>query len=363
MFNRMLARLRQWAAPQQAGDGWTVQWSDSGQQFLVSSDETILQAALRQGIDWPYQCRVGGCASCKCQLLQGKVRQLTESAYVLSAEELDQHYVLACQSVPKSPLVVRLPADVRCPPPSAMTAEVLSVRPLTADIVSVRLRCRQPLFFRAGQYAELCLLGLPKRPYSFSQACPVGGCYEPEFFIRIEPEGLVSRALARAVPGQPLTLTGPFGSFQLVQASTETPLLLVAGGSGLAPLLSLLQQARSEHCQRPVTLFFAARSAADLYVGAFLEELQTQWPGSFTLIPVLSREPANSAWTGVRGDLCVVISDWLAAEPTRLSAQLYVCGSPSLVDAVLRQARCSGMEASQLFADSFVPQSVLERAE
>ena len=99
---------------------WAVQIVDADQQFFAKPDETILQAALRQGIDWPNRCRVGSCASCKCQLVQGKVQQLTDSAYVLSADELSQHYVLACQSVVKSPLQVRLPKSL----PSGRAADV-----------------------------------------------------------------------------------------------------------------------------------------------------------------------------------------------------------------------------------------------
>ena len=113
MFNDFWQCLRQWRGSRRHPDGLEIKLADSGQTFFAQQDETILQAALRHGIAWPHHCRVGGCGRCKCQVQQGKVRQLTESAYVLSVDELDQHYVLACQSMAKSPLLLRLPADAR----------------------------------------------------------------------------------------------------------------------------------------------------------------------------------------------------------------------------------------------------------
>ena len=337
-----------------------IQFESDGQAHQtieVSDKETILSAALRQGIPFPHSCRVGGCATCKCQLREGKVKELTESAYVLSEQELDQGYILACQSVPRTDLTIRLEqAQVPGPSPGAQTlcGRVTDQRRLTHDISALRLRLEQPLRYAAGQYALLSVPGIvdEARSYSFATPSTRSGRSDVEFFIRQVPGGAMSGWAQGAVPDTPISLQGPFGDFYLREG--QQPILCIAGGSGLAPLKALLEDALQQHNSRPVVLLFGARTQADLYCLEELAHLQQHWAGDFTFVPVLSEEPSSSPWGGQRG----LVTDVLA-QHTRPNAQAYLCGPPAMVDAAEAQLQALGVPAEQIFSDKFLDKSSL----
>jgi 3-phenylpropionate/trans-cinnamate dioxygenase ferredoxin reductase subunit len=338
----------------------TVSIEGLDKAFLAEKKETLLQTVLREGVAFPHSCRVGGCATCKCRLVSGKVKELTESAYVLSEEELAQGYILACQSVPKTPVTLAL--DQAWLPQSVhsvvrVKGVINAVDKLTHDIVRLQINLEQPLSWKAGQYALLRIPGRfdEGRSYSFATAAKPGGQSEVVFFIRQVPGGAFStwiQSLERV--GEGVQLEGPFGDFYLRQS--DAPMLCIAGGSGLAPLMALLEHAMQIQVRRDLVLLFGARTEKDLYCLEAIARIASNWSGSsFCFIPVLSEELAESAWSGARGWVTEVIdSVW------RPDAQVYMCGPPPMLDAAEARLKALGTAQNQIFADRFTDRSSLK---
>lgn len=313
----------------------------------VQPRETLLQAALRQGVAFPHSCRVGGCATCKCRLLEGRVKELTETGYVLSGEELDRGFILACQAVPQTP--VRVEVDLS----TAATrrrfkGRILAQTRLTTDITELRVQLDEGVAYRAGQYAEISVDTLPgvARAYSFATAPRPDG--QVSFFVRHVPGGRFSGVIhAEDLRGQGLTLDGPLGEFWIRPA--ETPLLMIAGGSGLAPILAMLEALQQERSQRPVTLLFGARTQSDLYRLEALEALAKQALAPFRFLPILSAEPEGSTWSGARG----LVTDFLP-EVSLAGAHAYLCGPPAMIDRALPLLLAQGLSRDTIHADRFV---------
>ncbi|MGL4315720.1 MAG: 2Fe-2S iron-sulfur cluster-binding protein [Pseudomonas sp.] len=318
----------------------------NGTGIEVLPRETLLQAALRQGIDFPHSCRVGGCASCKCRLVEGRVRELTESGYILSDAELDAGYILACQSVPRGD--VRIEVDLaRQQARRQVRGKVVAQERLTHDITRLVIRLDDSLAYQAGQYAELTLDCLPGQPRSFSFASPVQADARISFFIRKVPGGLFTGLVdEQSLLGQGVTVAGPLGDFHL--RPSESALLLIAGGSGLAPLLAMLQDALASGCQRPVSLLFGAREECDLYALDAIAALAAQWRAPFRFVPVLSAAAADAPWQGARG----LVTTQLAAllEP---GAHAYLCGPPAMIDSAVDLLRLHGVAREHIHADRF----------
>ena len=319
------------------------------QPFALAPRETVLDAALRAGIDFPFSCKVGGCATCKCQLLSGKVRELTDKAYLLSKEEMQQGMILGCQSIPLDDVCVRLPE-----PPRHIGGTLLRQTRLTHDISEVFVQLEQPLHYRPGQYSLLrpASHALPARCYSFAHACPPQGTCELSFFVRALPEGRLSRWLVedRALQ-QRVELSPSQGDFHLRPG--HQPLLCIAGGSGLAPLIALLEGMLAEGAaSRDVHLLMGARSQADLFYLEQIETLRQRWGGRFAFVPVLSEEPAGSDWQGLRGWVSEAITADCASH-----AQGYLCGPPAMIDRCISRMTALGMPADAIFFDRFSDQS------
>lgn len=322
----------------------------NAQRIRVAGDETLLQAALREGLDFPNSCRVGGCASCKCRLLEGQVEQRRDTSYLLSDAELDAGMILACQSRPLSD--VRIAVDLpqaAAARPLRVSGTIIGQQRLTADITRLRVQLDSPLPYQAGQYAALTLSSLPglRRNYSFAAPCSPDNSVE--FFVRQLPGGAFSsRVHGQDLRGETLQLEGPLGDFTL-RASDTAPLLMVAAGSGLAPVLAILKDALAQGRRRPATLLFGARSASDLYALDEIEALARQWPAEFRFVPVLSGADPDSTWQGARGHVTDLLAEHLSA-----GAQAYLCGPPAMVDAAQSRLLELGLPADQIHADRFI---------
>lgn len=318
----------------------------NGQSVEVQPGETLLHAALRHGIDFPHSCRVGGCASCKCQLLAGRVKELTETGYILSDEELDAGYILACQSVPKGEV------DVAVDLASAhsrheVRGRIVEQEKLTHDITRLVIQLDESLPYKAGQYADLTLDVLPQHARSFSFATRPQADARVIFFIRKVSGGLLTSTVDKcSLLGERVTLAGPAGDFYLRQSAA--PLLLVAGGSGLAPILALLEQALADGAMRPVTLLFGARTEGDLYALEQISNLAEQWRASFNFIPVLSDAAQNTGWLGVRGLVTELI-----AEHAGNGTHAYLCGPPGMIDSALAVLRNAAVPRENIHFDRF----------
>jgi NAD(P)H-flavin reductase/ferredoxin len=316
----------------------------------VAPDQTLLQAALDAGLPFPHNCRVGSCTTCKCRLLHGRVRSLTDTSYVLGADERDAGAILACQTrlLGDVRIEIEWPAAAVAP---AIAGRIAAVRDLTPDIVEMRIELDQALAYSAGQYAtiEVVALGI-SRDYSFAAAPQPLPQTDLVFYVRRTEHGSFTRWLGPGRAGEPVRVRGPFGAFTLSGAST--PLIFVAGGSGLAPIKAMLEQALQQGCARDAVLLFGARTRRDLYALEQMQAIATGWRGRFRFVPVLSEEPAGGGWDGAVG----LVTDGLAARvPDLCAREAYLCGPPAMVDAAEAALLAGGVRREAIRCDRFEP--------
>lgn len=320
----------------------------------IEAGQSLLEAALANGISYPHNCTVGTCASCKSRLKQGRVREATPFGYTLSKQELDAGYILACQAFPRDDLtIVQIEAaGADLPPPERYSGHISATEPLTHDILKVTVRTDRPVGYVAGQYASMRAPGLPRsRHYSFADAPQREGRKEINFFIRNVPGGAFTDALfSGRLDGQMLEIEAPQGNFHL--RGGNAPMVCIVGGSGLAPLLSLLEDARKNRIRRPCTLLFGARTQADLYMLESLESLASGWLDRFHFVPVLSHEPADSNWHGARGMVTEFIAS-SAGEVDWACAESYMCGPPPMIDAAIDRMVELGLPLESIHYDKF----------
>ncbi|SFN24248.1 2Fe-2S iron-sulfur cluster-binding protein [Marinobacter pelagius] len=318
--------------------------------ITMAPGQTLLEAALANDIPYPHDCTVGTCASCKTRLKQGRVREATPFGYTLSKAELDAGYILACQAFPRDELTV-VELDVQSatlPPAEQFEARIVATEPLTHDILKVTVQADRPVHYLAGQYAKLRIPGSERfRCYSFANAPQRNGRSSIEFYIRKVPGGEFTGALFSAeLDGKPLEMEAPHGTFYL--RGGDAPMVCIAGGSGLAPLISILEHIRGNRIQRDCTLLFGARTQGDLYQLDSIANIAANWRGEFRFIPVLSQEPEVSDWTGARG----LVTDHIPAEFCD-SAEGYLCGPPPMIDAAITRLLELGIPLEKIFYDKF----------
>lgn len=315
----------------------------------VEPKETVLQAALRSGVDFPNSCRVGGCGTCKCKVTEGRVKELTETGYLLSAEELDEGYILACQSVPQTDL--RLEVDLSRAKARGVAGRIVEQVHVTHDITRLTVQLEEPIPYKAGQFAHLAIEGLSDVVRSYSFATPSHRDGRVIFHIRKVPGGQVSPLVNDTdLVGRGVRVDGPFGDFWL--RGGDAPLLFVAGGSGLAPILAILKEAVAAGVERSVTLLFGAREARDLYALDEIEAIRKQWRGDFRFVPVLSHADNDASWTGARGLVTEKIPELL--EP---GAHAYLCGPPGMIDSAVELLERSGVARKHIHFDRFTTQA------
>jgi NAD(P)H-flavin reductase/ferredoxin len=324
----------------------------NGRSIEAGPRETLLQAALRHGIGFPSSRRRGSCGTCRCRVTEGRVKELTETSYLLSAQELAQGYVLACQSVPVGDVSVEVPLG---PERRRVSGRIIGREPITHDIVRLAVQLDVPLDYVSGQYAELHLEGLEGgRSYSF--ATPPSADGRVEFLVRKVPGGRFSMLVNDAdVTGRAIEIDGPFGEFKLRPGGS--PLLLVAGGSGLAPILAILKQAVADGVTRDATLLFGAREARDLYALEELEAIAKAWKGRFRFVPVLSAAEGDSSWEGERGLVTEKIPALLLP-----GAHAYLCGPPAMIDGAIALLSKAGVPREHVHFDRFTTKADASRA-
>lgn len=317
--------------------------------ITVEPKETVLHAALRSGIDFPNSCRVGGCGTCKCKLSEGRVKELTETGYLLTAEEIDQGYILACQSVPQTDL--RVEVDLSRASARGVAGRIVEQTKVTHDITRLTVQLEQPIPYKAGQFANISIEGLSGVVRSYSFAAPSHRDARVTFFIRKIAGGPMSSLVNDTdLVGRTVRVDGPSGEFWL--RSSDAPLLFVAGGSGLAPILAILKAALAAGVTRSATLLFGARTANDLYALDEIEAIAKAWRGEFRFVPVLSATDDDTSWTGERGLVTEKIPELL--EP---GAHAYLCGPPAMIDGAIELLRHRGVAREHIHFDRFTTQA------
>jgi CDP-4-dehydro-6-deoxyglucose reductase len=334
---------------------FTITLQPSGRTFTAEADEPLLAAAIRQGIGLPYGCRDGACGSCKSRLLAGQVQQGAHQSKALSADEQAQGYVLTCCAKPQSDCTVQarsVPGAGEFPV-LKMPARVLSLLKPAPDVAVLRLQlpANQNLQYRAGQYVEFILRDGARRSYSMANAPhDMGSPPAIELHLRHMPGGLFTdHVFSEMKERDILRIEGPFGSFFLREDSSK-PLILLASGTGFAPIKALIQRLQHLGSSRPAVLYWGCRRLGDLYQQAWCEELAAGMP-TLRYVPVLSEPTAEDAWPGRTGLVHqAVMQDF----PDLSGHQVYACGAPVMVDAAQRDftTRC-GLPEDEFFADAF----------
>lgn len=326
--------------------------------FEVQPGQSVLEAGLAAGFAMPHSCTVGTCGTCKCELVDGKVRELTNFAYVLEADELQSGVVLTCQSAAKSDLTLTIPDFElkQLTPPDDFDGEIIATEDLTHDTRKVTIRLDRPMYFDAGQYVQIHHSDIfGARSYSFAMPPKEGGCQELELFIRHVPGGeFTGQLFEDKLLNAKVRIHGPAGNFWLREG--RGPIICVGGGSGLAPILSLLEQAAKTHHGRPCTMFFGARTQKDLYCLDRIEMIKEAWDGNFQFVPVLSHEPEDSDWQGLRGFVNTAIES-AAAQYLTADTQVYMCGPPPMIDAVTETVTALNIQPKNIHADKFLDAS------
>jgi NAD(P)H-flavin reductase/ferredoxin len=321
-------------------------------QVPVHAGQTLLDAALEAGIAMPYSCRVGGCGTCRCRLLNGRVRELTETAYLLDEAEFAAGTILACQSVPLSDVDIAIDLAATALR-RQVTGRVREQTRLTPSITRLVIDLDQGLPFRPGQHALLSLGSLPgvTRSYSFA-APPVAGSVL-EFHVRHLQDGeFTGHVASRDLHGESVIIDGPLGDFVLREGAG--PMLFVTTGTGLAPVLAMLEAAVLAGETRPATLLHGARTREDLHALERINAIAGAWRGRFRFVPVLSRP--DESWDGA----CGRVTDHLEGHAGP-EVDAYLCGAPVMVDAVATRLVALGQPRDRIHADRFTTRANVAR--
>jgi CDP-4-dehydro-6-deoxyglucose reductase len=338
---------------------FTVTVLPSGVSFSVDRDEPILAAAIRQGVGLPYGCRDGACGSCKCKLIEGRVIHGTHQAKALSPAEEEAGFTLTCRAAPQTDVVIeaRTVAGAGEFAVRKMPCRVTTLRKPSHDVAVLQLQlpANDALQYRAGQYIEFILKDGQRRSYSMANAPSTQGDKPGiELHIRHMPGGLFTDHVFGGLKEKEiLRLEGPFGSFFLREDS-DKPIVLLASGTGFAPVKAIVEHMRFKGITRPTDLYWGCRSLADLYMHDWCVEAARTMP-NLRYVPVLSEPLPQDGWTGRTGFVHqAVVSDL----PDLSGHQVYACGAPVMVDSAQRDfvALC-GLPADEFYADSFTSEA------
>lgn len=336
-------------------DSHNVRFEPVGVDIEVSEDETVLDAAFRQGVMLMHGCKEGQCSACKSFLIEGDVQMDRYSTFALADYESDEGYVLLCRAHAYSDLEVELiNFDEEMIhsglPVTTVRTEIASMTDLSRDITHLVLRIVDAGSFRfyPGQYVDIGIPGHDEHR-SFSMAAPLSPEGRLEFIIKRYPGGHFSGLLeGELAVGDRLDVTGPYGTFTLKTAS-ERRLVFAAGGAGMAPMLALLRQMAESGNEREVTFYYGARTEPDLISLAEIATLREQLP-QLKFVPCLSESRPdgwNETTTGFVHDVMDRHEDALA------SCDIYLCGPPPMIDAALGLLSSLDVPQEQIHVDKF----------
>jgi CDP-4-dehydro-6-deoxyglucose reductase len=333
----------------------------SGHAYDAPEGETVLKAGLAEGFNLPYSCRNGACGSCKGRVLEGRVDHGSYAPAVLTDAERDAGFALFCCATPLSDLVieVREIGAARDIVVKKMPCRVQAVRRVSEDVIILELKlpANDRLVFLAGQYIEFILKDGQRRAFSIANAPHDDEVME--LHIRHVPGGIFTdHVFGKMKERDILRMEGPLGSFFLREDS-DKPIILLASGTGFAPIKSIVQHALRRGVTRPMTVYWGARKRADLY----LPQLPEQWAAEHAhvrYVPVLSEPTPECAWTGRTGFVHQAV---MADFPDLSGHQVYACGVPIMVNSARNDftTKC-GLPADEFYADSFTTSADVPQA-
>lgn len=328
----------------------------SGHRYQADPEQSILQTALDAGFILPYGCRNGACGSCKGRLLDGEVEYGRYQEHVLSAEERRRGYALFCCARPKTDVTIecREVGSLMDIPIRTLPCRIQKMERPAEDvlIVYLKLPANERLQFLAGQYIDFLLKDGKRRSFSIANA-PHDDTYL-QLHIRHVPGGHFTDHVFQVMKERDiLRFEGPLGSFYLrddIAGVACKPIVLVAGGTGFAPIKAIVEHSIHLQIKRPMMLYWGARNRMGLY----LHELAESWAGTvsgFKYVPVLSDNPPEDNWRGRTGLVHRAVMEDL---PDLSEHRVYACGAPSMIDAAKKDfVRVCGLPEREFFADSF----------
>jgi len=323
----------------------------SGHSFTPEADETILEAALRHGFTLPYGCRNGACGSCKGKVLSGQVDYGDYQPSTLTEEEMAQGLALFCAAKPLSDLVIECrevgaTKDIQV---KTIPCRVQKLEKIGGDValLNLKLPASERLQFLAGQYIDILLKDGKRRSFSLANAP-----HDDEFLqlhIRHVTGGTFSEYVFSQMQEKAiLRFEGPLGTFFLREDS-DKPIVLLATGTGFAPIKSIVEHAFHSGITRPMALYWGARQLSDIYMYDLPQQWQSQH-ANFKFVPVLSQPAAEDNWQGRLGH----VQDCVLQDFGDVSGlEVYACGSPAMVEEAHRKLVASGLPNEEFFSDAF----------
>lgn len=330
---------------------YTIRVEPSGHRFEATPEESVLDAAQRQGLVLPYGCRNGACGTCKGRLLSGAVSYPGETPGGLEADEAEAGYALLCQARATQDLVLEVgeiqeAGELR---PERLAVRVRALERLNHDVMRLQLQLPRDrrLQFLAGQYIEVITREGKHRAYSLANPPHDDGALD--LHVRFVAGGdFTERVFGGMRAGEVLQIQGPLGRFTLREASAN-PVVLVAGGTGFAPIKGLLEHAFHVGIDRPLHLYWGVRARRDLYLAKLPEAWASAQP-NFRYTPVLSEPGPEDAWDGRTG----FVHDAVATDyPDTSGLDLYAAGPPVMVRAVRDAVVAHGLPEARFYSDPF----------
>jgi CDP-4-dehydro-6-deoxyglucose reductase len=324
----------------------------SNHAFEAEDDETVLEGALREGFVIAYGCRNGACGTCKGKLLEGLVDYGTYQEATLPESEKAQGYALFCQAKPLSDIVIecREVSAVKDIPVRTLPCRVQKMEKLAPDVMRILLKLptNERLQFLAGQYLDILMRGGMRRSLSMANAPHDDALLE--LHLRNYGGPFSQYVFEKMKEKEILRFEGPLGTFFLREDS-EKPIVLVASGTGFAPIKAIVEHALHKGVSRPMTLYWGGRRRADLY----LDRLPREWERDrgVTYIPVLSEAQPEDQWTGRTGFVHrAVMEDF----PDLSGYQVYACGAPVMVEAAHKDfTSVCRLPEEEFYCDAFTP--------
>lgn len=326
----------------------------SNHSFTAGENETVLAAALREGITLPYGCRNGACGACKGKILEGRVDYGNPQPFVLAEFEKKAGLALFCQAKALTDLVIeaREISGVSQLNIRKLPCRVQEMRRVAHDVIVLKLKlpANERLQFMAGQYLDILMKDGKRRSYSMGN--PPHDDEHIELHVRNMPNGAFTEFVFNKMKEKDiLRFEGPLGTFFLREDS-DKPIIFVASGTGFAPIKSIIEHAFHAGIARQMVLYWGGRRPADIYMG----ELAGNWQrdhDNFTFIPVISDAMPEDAWQGRTGLVHrAVMEDF----PDMSGYQIYACGAPVMVEAAHKDftAQCN-LPEDEFYSDAFTP--------
>jgi CDP-4-dehydro-6-deoxyglucose reductase len=319
----------------------------SGHSYEVDEGKTVLQAGLDAGHMLPYSCRAGVCRTCRGTIVEGKVDYGAVHATYLPDSDKAKGYALLCQAKPLSDLTIEV-QEVHGVRPRIIPCRVerLDMPAPDVAIIGLRLPMNENFRFLAGQYIDILMKEGRRRSYSLATRPDPGGVTALEIHVRHTPGGaFTDHVFTKLKVRDLLRFEGPLGSFYLREES-DKPMIMLASGTGFAPIRAICEYAADKKITRPITLYWGGRLKRDLYQ----MDVAAAWP-NVKFVPVLSDEK----WDGRMGFVHrAVMEDF----PDMSGYQVYACGAPIVVESARRDfSQQCGLPADEFYADSFLTEA------